>query len=233
MLLAVLAAFWCCGTDFEEPDRTGDPAAQRMLDAVTTGDFPLARPDAVVPARWASVMGYLPEVIAGPRGTPVLAKPTGDCSSFTGKTSYDFSATCMEHDLAYDVLRYAGRIGAALPAAARRQADDMFDRDLHARCTQLGVTGGDALMCHTYATGFTVAVELNSWRQGYRPPEAESPWRWIAMVSLTALLLLLPRTWRRARGRRPQDDPFGIAVSRAVVPAPRPARPEVSPAPTA
>lgn len=208
--LALAAAFWLCGTDPLQASGQGDPAAQRALDAVTTGTFDLQRPTAEFPAGFAAVMGYRPEVATGPHNTPILYKPDGDCSSFTGNTAYDFSIVCKEHDLAYDIVRYATRTGTPLDPAARQQADAMFDRDLHARCDQLRVTGFDWGMCHTYAEGFAQAVKLNSWRQGYRAPEQESPWRWTAMLLLFGGFLGIPLALRFLRNRRAAQ-PFAIA----------------------
>lgn len=203
--LSLLAAYWFCGTNSTQPSGQGDPAAERALVATTTGHFDPAYPQAVFPANWVAVMGYRPAVTIGPRGTPILYKTTGDCSSFTGETKYDFSIVCKEHDLSCDVVRYAGRIGQPLDASSRQADDDMFDRDLHARCDQLHVAGFDRGMCNTYASGFAVAVKLNSWRQGYRPPEQECVWRWVAMLLLFGCFVALPAGWRFLRhGPRPK-----------------------------
>lgn len=210
VLLALTAAFWLCGTDSRQPPGQAAPAAARALEAITSTRFDPIRPAASFPTNFDAVMGYTPIVISGPDGTPILAKPTGDCSSFTGQTDYDFSAVCMEHDLAYDVIRYAHHIGAPLEASARRAADDMFGRELHGRCDQLRVEGLDAVTCHMYAEGFVDAVRINSWRQGYRSPEPESTWRWTAMLLLALGFTLIPRVagqQRRARQRNPFDIP--------------------------
>lgn len=211
VLLALAAAFWLCGTDSPQPSGRADPAAERALEAVTLARFDPVRPAASFPADFPAVMGYTPIVIGGPDGTPILAKPTGDCSSFTGRTAYDFTAVCMEHDLAYDVVRYAHHIGGPLEASARRAADDMFGRDLHGRCDQLQVEGLNAAACHMYAEGFVDAVRINSWRQGYRSPEPESNWRWTAMLLLTLSFALVPRVAGQQRRNR-QRNPFGIPV---------------------
>lgn len=211
VLLALIASFWWCGTDSTQPSGLADPAAARALNAVTTAVFDPARPAADFPADFGSIMGYAPIVVTGPDDTPILAKPTGDCSSFTGKTVYDFSAVCMEHDLAYDVIRYAHHLGAPLEASARRAADDMFGRELHGRCDQLQVGGLDGAVCHMYAEGFVEAVRFNSWRQGYRSPEPETNWRWSAMLLLTLALLVTPRVVGH-RQRAAQRHPFGIIV---------------------
>lgn len=199
--LALAAAFWLCGMNTTQPSGLGDPAAQRALVAVTTETFDAHHPDATMPADWASVMGYRPLVTIGPKDVPILYKPDGDCSSFTGNTEYDFSPVCKEHDLSYDVIRYANRIDRPLDPSARQTADDMFDRELHARCDQLRVTGLDGVMCHTYAEGFAQVVKVNSWRQGYRSPDPESNWRWSALLLLTGGFLGIPLLVRYLRRR--------------------------------
>jgi hypothetical protein len=197
--LALLAAFYIIGLDSTEPNRPGDPAAAGALTAVTKAQFNPSDPAAVFPADWQRVMGYLPRTALGPGGTPILIKPAGDCSAPNGPTEYDFDVVCKEHDLSYDVLRYAGLIGRPLPPAARATADDMFDRELHGRCDQLHVSGLDYGICHTYAESFAVVVKINSWRQGYRPPGQESPWKWTALVLLTGSLVAIPMTSTRLR----------------------------------
>ncbi|HET8590083.1 MAG TPA: phospholipase A2 [Nakamurella sp.] len=200
-LAALIAAFLVLGVDSVEPDATGDPAAARALVAVTTASFDPQHPAAAFPADWQAVMGYLPETARGPHGTPILIKPTGDCSSPLGPTEYNFAVVCKEHDLSYDVLRYSGRIGAALPASSRRAADDMFGRELHARCDQLRLTGWSYGTCHLLAESFVDVVRVNSWRQGYRPPGRENDWQLLSIV-LLALGLTGVRGVHRFLGRR-------------------------------
>ena len=197
VVLALLAAFYVIGLDSTEPDRPGDPGAAHALTAVTQAQFNPSDPAAAFPADWQRVMGYLPRTAIGPQGKPILIKPTGDCSAPNGPTEYDFDTVCKEHDLSYDVLRYAGLIGHPLPPAARQSADDMFDRELHGRCDQLHVSGLDFGICHTYAESFAVVVKFNSWRQGYRPPGQESPWKWTALLLLAGSLVAMPTTTKR------------------------------------
>ena len=193
VLLTGLTAFWAISAH-PGPATGGDPAATLALRSVTQAGFDVHDPAASFPRDWAAVMGYLPEVGAGPHGTPILIKPTGDCSSPTGPTAFDFDSVCKEHDLAYDVVRYAGRIGAPLPPAGRQAADAMFRSELHARCDQQHVTGTQGALCHTFAESFAVAVDVNSWRQGYRPPEPESDGPlvlfWLVCAGIAALAAL-------------------------------------------
>lgn len=201
--MAAVVAFLLLGIAPTEAGRTGDPSAARALDAITTGNFDPKHPTADFPADFQRVMGYLPKVAIGPHGTPILYKPTGGCSAPLGidATDYNFDLVCKEHDLSYDVLRYAGDIGKPLPAAARIQADDMFGRDLHGRCSQLHVSGGDYVLCHTFAESFVDVVRVNSWRQGFHPPGHENDWQLIAMVMLTIALLGIPWVYRHLHRR--------------------------------
>lgn len=188
--LCALLAFLVVGVAPTDRNAGTDSAAQRALDAVTTETVDPARPDAAFPADFASVMGYEPTVVTGAKGNPILVKPTGDCSAFAGETRYTFGHVCMEHDLAYDVLRYSAAIGHPLPAASRRQADAMFRRELHANCTYSAWTGLSAAICHAWAESFAEAVEFNSWRQGWRPPPLHESWlRWCGCLALFAVLL--------------------------------------------
>ena len=150
-----------------------NPAAQRAFDAVVHSQFDPARPTEHFPKDYEQVMGYVPKSTTGPLGVPILYAPRGDCSGPTGPTEYDFELVCQEHDLAYDVIRYAYRVGAPLPVEMRQAADQMFESELHATCTAQPLSVPSAAMCHTFAQSFAWAVMLNSWRQSYRPPENE------------------------------------------------------------
>ncbi len=184
-MASFMAAFLVLGVEWVESDSAGDPAAARALDSVTAATFDPHRPAAGFPSDWKSVMGYLPATAIGPHGTPILIKPTGSCSSPLGPTDYNFDVVCKEHDLSYDVLRYSQAIGAPLPAADRRAADDMFGRELHARCDQQHLTGLSFATCHALAESFVDVVRVNSWRQGYRPPGTENGWQWLSIALLT------------------------------------------------
>jgi hypothetical protein len=201
-LASLMAAFLVLGVDWIESDAPGDAAAARALTAVTSASFDQHDPRRSFPRNWRSVMGYNPGVTTGPHGTPILIKPTGGCSApVIGATRYNFDAVCKEHDLAYDVLRYSQAIGHPLPAGARRAADDMFGRELHARCDQQHLRGLSFDTCHTLAESFVDIVRVNSWRQGFRPPGTESGWQWLGVV-LLALSLLGLRVGHRVLSQR-------------------------------
>ncbi len=198
VLAAALLAFLVVGVEPADKSATIDPAAQRALDAVTTATFNPADPFASFPTNYGLVMGYLPTVVRGPSGAPILIKPTGDCSAFSGEMSYKFGFVCKEHDLAYDVLRYSAQIGRPLPAASRQQADDMFRRQLHNQCRYSDRSGLDLATCHAWAESFAVTVDFNSWRQGYRPPKLrESATQWILCVLFFLFLLKANRELER------------------------------------
>jgi len=201
-LASLMAAFLALGVDWVESDAPGDSAAARALDSVTSARFDQHDPGKSFPTNWRSVMGYEPGVATGPHGTPIMIKPTGGCSApVLGATRYNFDAVCKEHDLAYDVLRYSQIIGDPLPASARRAADDMFGRELHARCDQQRLSGLSFDTCHALAESFVDVVRVNSWRQGFHPPGTENGWQWLAVVLLAFSLLGL-RVGHRVLHRR-------------------------------
>jgi hypothetical protein len=116
------------------------------------------------------VMGYTPATAHLPGAPAVRAiKPTGSCSSVLGGTRFGFSLACKAHDLGYDLLRFAARIGRPPGPEVRRALDDQLGRDLHARCG--GVRRAQAqLACDVLADLYTDGAKLNSWRQGYGTP---------------------------------------------------------------
>lgn len=208
-LLAGTLAFLVLGIQPVDTAATADPAISGALNAITTSTFDPADPTASFPTNYPTVMGYRPVVGIGPDGKAILMKAAGDCSSFSGATEYRFDAVCKEHDLAYDVLRYSDLVGKPLPAPAREQADDMFDRQLHNQCTYSQLTGPDFPICHTMAESFALAVQFNSWRQGFRPPALhESLVHW-AVIVLTTLIMLVVREvrsrWQVRPGSRLND----------------------------
>lgn len=216
-VLAALSALWVVSIAPAESDG-GHPQASRALAVVISAEFDPARADALFPADFADVIGYRPVTASGPEGTPILLNPDGDCSSPIGPTTYDFTQVCAEHDLAYDLLRYAGRVGEPLPLEARQAADMMFAAELHARCDQLALAGPEYGWCHTLAQSFAVAVEVNSWRQGYWPPEPESSWTLTVAMTTAAAVFCAALLHTRFRRQGPHSrwlapPPMSIAVS--------------------
>jgi hypothetical protein len=163
-------------------------AAAQAIQALTTDE-----PDAVsrMPADFPVVMGYRP--------TREATRADGGCSSPFGGTGYHFSGACKQHDLGYDLLRYANRKGQPLGPWARRAVDDSFARHTLDRCHGLG--------CAATAGFYTAVVRFNSWRQGYGTPVHESVSAFAVPIAgglLTAGLLgVLPLTRRARPGSAP------------------------------
>lgn len=135
------------------------PAVQAL-----TSDSTLALPQGFEAAR-----GYRPEVVRLPSGSLVPIAPHGGCSSPIGGSAYGFTDACREHDLGYDLLRYAAADGESLGPWARQAVDAEFARQLRSQCHGLG--------CRAMAEVYIGVVEFNSWRQGYGVPRAETPWQ--------------------------------------------------------
>ncbi|TDD98251.1 hypothetical protein [Jiangella asiatica] len=147
----------------------------------------------VLPADFAAVMGYVPQMVTGEDGAVHLIDADGGCS-WLGNTSYGFDRACQSHDLGYDLLRYAADRGDELGSWARRAVDDRLSADLRARCDE--VDGGAA--CRALAGAAQAAVTVNSWRQGYGVPREEQPWPYL----LAAALVVVASVASLAGGRR-------------------------------
>ncbi len=139
-----------------------------------------------VPSDFLRRMGYRPR-LEGLGGSDEFVNPRGGCSSPFGSTRFDFDLACKHHDLGYDVLRYAARSGQPLGASARQAIDRRFGADLAARCRQLAQdepTLGRRLLvgteCQASAHVYVAGVDINSWRQGWGTPGAESGVPWVA-----------------------------------------------------
>ena len=117
---------------------------------LSTGDF-------------ATVMGYRPIAENG-----IRVKPTGSCSSPVPLPT-EFTDPCRAHDLGYDELRYAARIGTPLPTAVRRNLDDTLDARMHEACTAR-TEPLPRLWCDTMATVAANVVRANSLREGFGSP---------------------------------------------------------------
>jgi hypothetical protein len=158
---------------------TENPAAAQAVSALGAGKVP------VLPADFTAVMGYRPHRAVGPDGRTVLVKDGNGCSSPFGATSFDFSVACGEHDLGYDLLRYASAVGQPLGGWARKTIDARFDDDAHARCD---VQSSDArrAVCHGVAQVYYGATAFNSWRQRYGNPVNEHLGRTMSVVLVAA-----------------------------------------------
>ncbi|GAA3386046.1 hypothetical protein [Cryptosporangium minutisporangium] len=153
-----------------------------------------------LPGDFAATMGYRPVRVDG-----AWVAPEGACSAPTGPTRYDFSVACRAHDLGYDLLRYAARIGEPLGPWARAAIDAAFGRALDARCAALR----GAIGCPVAAGAYHAVVVANSWRQDWRDPRPEPALRWILLATALTLAPVVinlvctarARADRRLRGR--------------------------------
>jgi hypothetical protein len=227
-ILALLAGFVVAaaigGWGRELPVGAEDPAAAHAVRALAAGSPAAA---GLIPADFAAVMGYRPQTpgskgaagavgavgavgAAGVAGGP--ARPDGGCSSPFGGTPYRFTPACRQHDLGYDLLRYADAKGRPLGAWARRAVDGRFAEQTRARCHGPG--------CRLASAVYTGTVRFNSWRQGYGTPVAEPPARLagpaVAGIAAAGLLGL-------GSGRRPRRDPIAPRRPGAPVAAGSPA----------
>ncbi|HEY9410036.1 MAG TPA: hypothetical protein VIP77_10695 [Jiangellaceae bacterium] len=231
VVAAVAAAFVVTGAGQYRPVTTG-PGDAEAAAAVTalTGEG-RAAPDgglSAMPADFAEVMGYAPELVTDSDGTRYLVKPAGNCSSPFGATAYDFDRACKSHDLGYDLLRYATRSGAELGPWARRDVDAMLADDVRARCASLDGDGdgdGDGDPGCRVVAGLTSAVvEANSWRQGDGNPGSEESGPYLVAGALLAAAVVVPPVVARGRNRgRATLSASGPPSSRSTMA--RPARP--------
>lgn len=164
---------------------------------------------AAIPGDFRVVTGYRPEMIDG-----VPAAPHGSCSSPVPLPA-EFEPACKAHDLGYDLLRYAGHRGDVLGPWARQALDQALTDRMRAACAHRP----DLLprvRCTVMAEVATVAVDLNSRRQGYGLPVVERfvplemaahqlPRVLVVLVPLLAVFLMLrgsavprPCAWVRA-----------------------------------
>lgn len=104
-------------------------------------------------------------------GPGYAVNPTGDCSTVIHLPA-EFEPACRAHDLGYDLLRHADRLGRPLAGWARPAIDDAFAVRLRATCA---TRPPESQRRCTEVAGVTVlAVRANTWRQHDGPPRAES-----------------------------------------------------------
>lgn len=144
----------------EGPAELSPPAA--AVSALTNEPASVAA--AAIPADFVSVMGYQPEVRDGR-----LIDPDGGCSSPFSLPAA-FAAACAEHDLGYDLLRYAELTDAPVGDWARQAVDGRLEERMRATCAQRP-SGPDRSVCAAAATIATAGIELNSMRQLQQVPE--------------------------------------------------------------
>jgi hypothetical protein len=193
------------------PAQTGNQAtdartsvAGAAVAAVTTQ--PVAVAAAAIPADFESVIGYQPRVRHG-----VLVDPDGSCSSPV-PLPRGFALACAEHDLGYDLLRYADLSGAALGPWARTAVDDRMVQRMRAACADLE-PGISRALCSAADDVAGPVVEINSLRQLRGVPE-ETVGSWV-VTGLSAglpaaLFALLAAALTGGRGRRGHLVPQGV-----------------------
>ncbi|WP_404380140.1 hypothetical protein LL946_09830 [Knoellia locipacati] len=144
---------------------TPDPHAGHAVTALVSRP-PLVASTAL-PQDFSRRFGYTPSVTDG-----LLGDPSGGCSSPV-PLPVEFTAACRQHDLGYDLLRYAGRSGRTLPPDARRAIDAQLGVALEASCAERERPVGRAI-CLAWADVAHGFVRINSVRQGDAVPERES-----------------------------------------------------------
>lgn len=175
-----------------------DRAAERALTLLVRE--PAVAANAAVPRDFSRRFGYQPTVSDG-----LLGDPSGDCSSPV-PLPREFLAACRQHDLGYDLLRYAGRSGRDLAPDARRSVDHQLGVEMTKSCSSRdeSLTRASCLAWADIAEGF---VRINSARQDDAVPEPETP-RSIApgiglgVAAIGGTALLVPALRRRTGGAR-------------------------------
>ena len=175
----------------------GDTAAGHAIDVLA--DPLRSGRDLVLPARFASVMGYVPAEESGPGGRALAVRTDATCSSPFGGTRYGFDQACRVHDLGYDLLRYAARTGQPLGSSARKALDAAFGERMRERC-RTGFDGLDRVSCRFVASVYEGAVVANSWRQGFAAPMPDP--LWATLVTAVPILVLVTAGLLRRRPRR-------------------------------
>lgn len=179
------------------------PAAVAVR-ALTSGSPEAA---ATIPGDFRAVTGYHPVMVDG-----LPAAPHGSCSSPV-PLPVEFEPACQAHDLGYDLLRYAEHHGGPLGPWARQALDRTLADRMRASCARRPDPLPRA-RCAAMAEVATVAVDLNSRRQGYGVPVVErfGPFEtaaaWLPRV-LTVLVPLLAALllFRGPAGPRPSTRP--------------------------
>lgn len=171
---------------------TGSPADAAV--STLASDSAAAAAESL-PADFSARFGYQPAVEDG-----LLGAPTGGCSSPVPLPE-EFEVACRQHDLGYDLLRYAGRSGHALDEDARRAVDDRLAIELDDSCDVRDEALGRTT-CRAWADVASGFVRLNSVRQGYGPPDPETPLTMAPAVALAVaavggagLVLRSRRSW--------------------------------------
>jgi hypothetical protein len=192
------------------PPTGGAAAAQRAIEALT---HPGAEPTALslLPADFTQVTGVVPGALPARDGTVRAVHGDGGCSTPWGddNTKWDYSVPCKAHDLGYDLLRYADKIGQPLAPEVRASLDARLSADMHNACR---VNPMDSpRTCQVVASMYSAGLVVNSWHQRWGPPVGDPIGPMLAGVAVIGCLLVFRlRGWlsaRRARPARPGPAP--------------------------
>ncbi|MFC7490122.1 MULTISPECIES: hypothetical protein [unclassified Knoellia] len=175
-----------------------DRSAEHALAALVSG--PPAAADLALPRDFGRRFGYRPTLTQG-----LLGDPSGSCSSPVPLPA-EFTAACRQHDLGYDLLRYAGRSGRALPPDARRSVDTQLGAAFEDACSsrEEPLSLASCLAWADIAEGF---VRVNSARQDHAVPESETvrsiaPGVGLGLAAAGGVVLAVPALRRRVGGVR-------------------------------
>lgn len=169
---AVLALGIAAALTVATPPIDADSSADTWSGAVATIqnlDDGLAAID-YVPADFARVMGYVPQLAQLANGAVRVINPRGSCSVPGEGHPFDFAVPCKAHDFGYDMMRYAARTHSRLPATTREDIDNRLSSDLHSQCLLDRLSAARA-SCNAAVEVFRAGVGFNSWRQTYEAPE--------------------------------------------------------------
>ena len=166
-------------------------AARELTDPLRSGW------DVSLPTDFEQVMGYRPAVIESD-GELRLVKPAGNCSSPFGPTVYDFAVACAQHDLGYDLLRYATAVHTPLGTWARRAIDQQFASTARAHCA-VTTAGANRVDCEAVADLYAGVVRLNSLRQLNGNPGREPVTRLVLLGAGVLAVAGLSVATRRSR----------------------------------
>ncbi|MGX7731147.1 hypothetical protein ACWPOB_18035 [Rhodococcus sp. 2H158] len=170
------AAALCLGTVWAQAGPEGQPRPHGGPTAATVAalsDGDTAAALEAFPTGFEPAMHYRPVTEDG-----ILVDPLGGCSSPVPLPEF-FETPCREHDLGYDLLRYARSSGHEPGPQARRGLDARLSQHLHEACRTAAPGDG---WCVLTADVASIAVRFNSWRQRDAAPVPESPLPYAAAV---------------------------------------------------
>ncbi|HVV13914.1 phospholipase A2 [Amycolatopsis sp.] len=185
------------------PPTGGAAAAQRAIEALT---HPGPQPSALslLPADFTQVTGVVPGALQARDGTTRAVHVDGGCSTPWGddNTKWDYSVPCKAHDLGYDLLRYADKVGHPLGPEVRASLDARLSADMHNACR---INPMDSpRTCNVVASLYSAGLKVNSWHQRWGPPVGDPIGPMLAGVSVIGCLLVFRlRGWLRMRRARP------------------------------